>query len=229
MGSAPVQQHRRYKVNVDVDVRFAKGQVKVLTTEDLSLGGAFLCSKEFPPVGAELLLRLHTPGGVFTVDSRVVHALEEVPAIEKQRAAGFGVVFVALSPAAEEGMRQFLQQQQMDAWKDRAIKGMALARRSFRSTVDKVRAYVAPPDQPPDAQVPWYHRSRVDGDADTAPAPPQAPAAEQLKDLLALAKEHEGAGEFEEARHTWLCAQELVRKHPELGGLLDEAMLAGKN
>ena len=55
------------------------------------------------------------------------------------------------------------------------------------------------------------------------------PATEQLKDLLALAKEHEGAGEFEEARHTWLCAQELVRKHPELGGLLDEAMLAGKN
>lgn len=107
MNPRPVQQHPRHRVSVPIGVVAPDGDVQVLRTDDVSLGGVFLRTRRPSPPGSMVRLRLPVPGATrgLAVLARVVHVIDERSAIQKARPPGMGVMFDGLAPDVEAALR----------------------------------------------------------------------------------------------------------------------------
>jgi Tfp pilus assembly protein PilZ len=103
----PVQQHPRHRLSVSVGLVAASGDVQLLRTDDLSLGGVYIRTRKPAPPGSLVRLRLPVAGSPHGLPllGRVVHVIDERSAITKARPPGMGVQFDGLAPDAEAALR----------------------------------------------------------------------------------------------------------------------------
>jgi hypothetical protein len=103
-----VQKHPRHRVDVEVTVVGARGELRALPLEDVSLGGAFVRTTTPDPPGSFVRLKLPVDDAPLTLMGRVVHVIDGPTSVAKARAPGMGIQFDGLSPESERLVHQFI-------------------------------------------------------------------------------------------------------------------------
>lgn len=111
MHTRPVQQHPRHRLSVALPVVAANGDVQMMRTEDVSLGGVFIRTRAPQRPGSVVQIHLPVEGATrgLPVMARVVHVIDERAGMAKARTPGMGVQFDGLAPAAEAALRALLE------------------------------------------------------------------------------------------------------------------------
>jgi hypothetical protein len=144
MQTRPVQQHPRHRVSVQLPVVAANGDVQMLRTEDVSLGGIFIRTRSPHHPGSIVQIHLPREGAARGVPimGRVVHVIDERAAMTKARAPGMGVQFDGLAPDAEAALRALVETL-MEEKRRRHVRHQRVSPPGVRNVLAAARGMVA--------------------------------------------------------------------------------------
>lgn len=135
-----IQKHPRYRLQAPIDVLTALSEHKGLPLENISLGGAFICTDEPPPPGAKVKLSFGATDEVqenIQVVGRVVHVIDGRQSALKSHPPGMGVQFEGLSLESEARLKRLVDGLALRARRERV-------KRAGARFADHATVYVRP-------------------------------------------------------------------------------------